>query len=64
MKTLTDRVLCYCIALVDPDHAEDPELVKQNLKDDYKAGLVWHTYSEHLGGYGSFFLIGVAPTWM
>lgn len=64
VRIFTDRVLHYCTALVDPRREEDTELVKQNLKDDYKAGLIWNTYAEHLGGYGAFFLIGVAPTWL
>lgn len=63
VSSLTGRVLSYCIALVDP-HCEDTKPVKQDLKDDYKAGLIWNTYAEHLGGYGAFFLIGVAPTWV
>ena len=63
VRNLTDRVLRYCTALVNP-HREDTELVKQNLKDDHKAGRIWNTYAEKLGGYGAFFLIGVAPTWM
>lgn len=61
--SLTERVLSHCIALIDP-HCEDTKLVKQNLRDDYKAGLIWNTYAEHLGGYGAFFLIGVAPAWV
>lgn len=63
VSSLTGRVLSYCIALIDP-HCEDTKPMKQNLKEDYKAGLIWNTYAEHLGGYGAFFLIGVAPTWV
>lgn len=64
VRILTDRVLRHCTALVDPHHEEDTKLVKKNLRDDYKAGLIWNTYAERLGGYGAFFLIGVAPTWV
>ena len=64
VTTLTDRVIRYCAALVNPHGEKKGELVKVNLKNDYKAGLIWNTYAEHLGGYGAFFLIGVAPTWV
>ncbi|KAK9547003.1 hypothetical protein V6Z77_009225 [Aspergillus fumigatus] len=63
VKILTARVLRYCTGLIT-DHPDDEDLVRQNLKDDYKAGLIWNTYAEHLGGYGAFFLIGVVPPWM
>lgn len=39
---ITDRVLRYCTALIDPHREKDAELVKQNLKDDCKAGLIWN----------------------
>ncbi|PYH41005.1 uncharacterized protein BP01DRAFT_426669 [Aspergillus saccharolyticus JOP 1030-1] len=64
VRIFSERVLRYCTTLIDPNGKEDVESVKKNLKDDYKAGLIWNTYAEHLGGYGTFFLIGVAPAWM
>ena len=64
VTTLTDRVIRYCAALVDQHGEKIDEEVKVNLKNDYKAGLIWNTYAEKLGGYGAFFLIGVAPTWV
>lgn len=59
-----DCVLCYCIILIDPHCEEDTELMKQNLKKNYRASLIWKIYAEHLGGYGMFFLIGVISTWL
>ncbi|KAL4866874.1 hypothetical protein BDV12DRAFT_198729 [Aspergillus spectabilis] len=65
VKLFTDRVLRFCVALIMDEHSDDDvKLVKQHIKDDYKAGSVWSMYANQLGGYGAFFLIGVIPPLM
>ena len=65
VTNFTTRARRYCSRLIMyQNNATDEKVrkrVEKNLIRDNKAGKIWYTYAAHLGGYGAFFLIGVAP---
>ncbi|KAL4755743.1 uncharacterized protein BDW70DRAFT_46677 [Aspergillus foveolatus] len=64
VTNFTPRVECHCCTLIMNDTTDvvARRQVEQNLKDDFRVGKLWHRYAAHLGGYGAFFLMGVATT--
>jgi hypothetical protein len=63
---LSPTVLKYYVKMImnQGGNKEERDIVKGTLKQDFQARKRWHTYTTELGGYGAFFLIRVAPSWM
>lgn len=65
VESFTTTAKRYCSGLImDQNNVMDEtsrKEVERNLCQDKRVGKIWYTYAAHLGGYGAFFLIGVAP---